>query len=298
MAILIDENTSIIVQGVCTRKGQLLLADMLDYNSNVCAGVCYMQPSVSEIRGVPFYRHLADAVKDFSAINISLIASMAYDVLNHAVEAMEAGIKTIVIHTSNIPMKDVMLISQEAQKHQCLILGPDSAGLMNPDIAMVGSMGGIHALSIFKKGKYGVISRSNGLINELSIALKNNGLGISTALSLGSEKIPFSDYIDLFHFFEKDDETQAVILLGTAGGSMEESFAKYYKQSLNAKPVVAFIAGRFVDDLQTGMSFGHISSIVEGGRGKPKHKIEKLKNVGVEIVDFIIDIPKVLMDIK
>jgi len=295
MAILINENTSIIVQGVCTRKGQLLLADMLDYNSNVCAGVCYMNKQIKEVRGVPFYRHLADAVHDFSAINVSLIASSAYDVLNHAIEAMECGIKIIIIHTASIPLKDVMLIRQEAQKHQCLVLGPDSAGITHPDLGMVGSMGGIHALSIFKKGNFGVISRSNGLINELSIALKNNGLGISTAVSLGTEKIPFSDYVDIYKYFQEDDDTKAVILLGTAGGRMEEHFADYYSQLENPKAVVAFIAGRFVDDLQTGMSFGHISSIVEGGSGKPKYKIKKLEGVGVRVVDFISDIPQLLM---
>ena len=294
MAILINENTSIIVQGVCTRRGQLLLEDMLDYNSNVCAGVCYMNQRITEVRGVPFYRHLEDAVQDFPAINLSLIASSAYDVLNHAVESMEAGIKSIIIHTSGIPLRDVMLIRQEARKHHCLVLGPDSAGIIHPDFGMAGSMGGIHALSIFRKGKYGVISRSNGLINELSIALKNNNLGISTALSLGTEKIPLSDYIDIFKLFEDDNETQAVILLGTAGGVMEEDFAKYYAKLQNPKPVLAFIAGRFVDELKTGMSFGHISSIVEGGSGSPKYKIERLQNAGVQVFDFISDIPHFL----
>jgi succinyl-CoA synthetase alpha subunit len=297
MAILINHNSSIVLQGACTRKGQLLLSDMLDYNSNVCAGVCYLNKNIKEVRGVTLYKHLAEALNDFSSINISIIASGSYDVLNHAIEAMEAGIKTVVIYSDSIPLKDVMLIRQEAVKHNATLIGPNSAGIINPDICMLGSMGGIHALSIFKHGNIGLISRSNGLIYELSIALKNNNIGISTAISIGTEKIPFSDYIDIYEHFVNDDETKLIILLGTAGSLLEEDFVDYYRNLKNLKPVIAFIAGRFVDDLKSGISFGHISSMIEGDRGKTKYKIEEMKKVGIYVSEFIQDIPKIIKDL-
>jgi len=297
MAILVNHNSSIVLQGACTRKGQLLLSDMLDYNSNVCAGVCYLNKNIKEVRGVTLYKHLAEALSDFPSINISIIASGSYDVLNHAIEAMEAGLKTIVIYSDSIPLKDVMLIRQEAAKHNAMLIGPNTAGIINPDICMLGSMGGIHALSIFKHGNIGLISRSNGLIYELSIALKNNKIGLSTAVSIGTEKIPFSDYIDIYEHFENDEETKLIILLGTAGSLLEEDFVNYYRDLKNPKPVIAFIAGRFVDDLKSGISFGHISSMIEGNRGKTTYKIEEMKKVGIHISEFIQDIPKIIKDL-
>jgi len=256
-----------------------------------------LNTNITEVRNITLYKHLANAMMDSPSINISIIASGSYDVLNHAIEAMEAGIKTIVIYSDSVPLKDVMLIRQEAAKHNAMLIGPNTAGIINPDIGMIGSMGGIHALSIFRHGSIGLISRSNGLIYELSIALKKNKLGISTAVSIGTEKIPFSDFIDVYKHFDNDDETKLVILLGSAGSLLEDDFVNYYSTLVNPKPVVAFIAGRFVDDLESGISFGHISSIVEGNKGKTKNKISKMKESGIYVSEFIQDIPLIIKDI-
>jgi len=297
MAILVNNSSSIVLQGACTRKGQLLLSDMLGYNSNLCAGICYLNKNIKEVRNITMYKHLADAMQDFPSINISIIASGSYDVLNHAIEAMEAGIKTIVVYSDSIPLKDVILIRQEAVKHNAMLVGPNTAGIINPDICMIGSLGGIHALSIFRHGNIGLMSRSNGLIYELSIALKKNKLGLSTAISIGTEKIPFSDFIDVYKHFENDDETKVVILLGSAGSLLEDDFVNYYSELDNPKPVVTFIAGRFIDDLKSGIGFGHISSIVEGNKGKTKYKIDKMIESGIYVSEFIQDIPLIIKDI-
>jgi succinyl-CoA synthetase alpha subunit len=178
-----------------------------------------------------------------------------------------------------------------------MLIGPNTAGVINPDICMLGSMGGIHALSIFKHGNIGLMSRSNGLIYELCIALMNYKLGISTAVSIGTEKIPFSDFVNIYKLFENDDETSIIILLGTAGSLLEEDFINYYSKLKNPKPIVAFIAGRFVDDLKSGISFGHISSIIEGNKGKKDYKIEQMQKVGIYVSEFIQDIPKIIKDL-
>ena len=294
MAILINNETSIVLQGVCTRRGSLIMNHMLDYNSNVCAGVCYLKNKDIDFRGVPIYHHLQDAIKDFSGINISIIASGAYEVLQNCLEALESGIKIIIINTNFIPLKDVITIAQEAEKYNAIILGPNSTGIINPDIIMVGSMGGIHSLSVFKKGNVGIISRSNGLLNEASIVLKNCGMGVSTAVALGTEQILLSSFIDIYKHFQEDIETETVVLIGGPGWHGEEEFAEYYSNLSVKKPVIAFLAGSFIDELPSGFSFGHISSIRDKYSGSVAAKKQILEAAGIQIASFIQDIPTII----
>lgn len=294
MAILINSATNIVLQGCCTRRGELLMNHMLDYNSNVCAGICYLDKKGIEYRGVPIYHHLADAIKDFNGINISIIASGAYEVLQNCFEALEAGIKLVVINTNFIPLKDVVTIAQESEKYKATILGPNSTGIINPDIVMVGSMGGIHSLSVFKKGSVGIISRSNGLLNEASIVLKNNGLGVSTAVALGTEQILLSSYIDIYKEFLADSETEVVVLIGGPGWHGEEEFANYYAALKIKKPVIAFLAGSFIDDLPSGFSYGHVSSLMGNYNGSIELKKKLLEEAGIQTAAFIQDIPKMI----
>lgn len=294
MAILINSETNIVLQGSCTRRGTMLMNHMLDYNSNVCAGVCYLNKKENDIRGIPIFHHLEDAVKDFNEINVSIIASGAYKVLQNCFEAMEAGIKLLIINTNFVPLKDVVTIAQEAGKYAATILGPNSTGIINPDVVMVGSMGGIHSLSVFKKGNVGIISRSNGLLNEVSIVLKNCGMGISTAVALGTEQILLSSYVDIYKEFIKDDETELIILIGGPGWHGEEEFAAYYASSKVKKPVIAFLAGNFIDDLPSGFSFGHISSIRRKHNGSIGTKKRLLREAGIRIAPFIQNIPTMI----
>jgi succinyl-CoA synthetase alpha subunit len=267
---------------------------MLDYNSNVCAGVCYLNNKDIDFRGVPIYHHLQDAIKDYPGINISIIASGAYEVLQNCLEALESGIKTIVINTNFIPLKDVISISQEAEKYNAIILGPNSTGIINPDIVMVGSMGGIHSLSVFKKGNIGIISRSNGLLNEASIVFKNCGMGVSTAVALGTEQILLSSFVDIYKYFMEDKLTKTIVLIGGPGWHGEEEFAEYYSKLSIKKPVIAFLAGSFVDELPSGFSFGHISSIRDKYSGSVVAKKRLLENAGIPIASFIQDIPNMI----
>ena len=267
---------------------------MLDYNSNVCAGVCYLNNKDFDFRGIPIYHHLEDAVKDFPGINISIITSGAYEVLQNCLEALESGIKLIIISTNYVPLKDVVLIAQEAEKYQATILGPNSTGIINPDVVMVGSMGGIHSLSVFKKGRVGIISRSNGLLNEASIVLKNYGMGVSTAVALGTERLLLTSYVDIYKIFEKDDETDVVVLIGGPGWHGEEEFAEFYATLTNKKPVIAFLAGSFIDELPSGFSFGHISSIRGKNRGSVGAKKKQLEESGIQTAEFIQDIPNMI----
>ena len=294
MAALVDSGSNIIVQGSCTRRGMMLMEHMLDYNTNLCAGVCYLNKKDIQVRGVPVYHHLADAVNDFPAINVSIIAGGPFEVYQNCMEALESGIRLIIIHTDLVPVKDAVLIAREATKYHAVVIGPDSAGIINPDVAMVGSMGGIHALSVYRKGTTGIISRSNGLINEASIVLKNAGMGVSTAVGLGTEKIMMSSFKDIYPYFENDEETRVILLIGGPGGRAEEEFVEFYSQRKNKKPVIAFLSGHFVDRLPAGYSFGHISALKGKGQGSIGGKARLMEKAGIKVAPFISDVPKMI----
>lgn len=291
MAILVNSDTNLVLQGCCTRKGSLLLDHIIDYNSNLCAGVCYLNTSIKSQRGVPFFNNLGQAMLEFPFINASIVASSAYEVAENCMEALDHGIKLIIIATEFVPLRDMVLISIEAQKHAATVIGPNSAGIINPDIVLAGSMGGIHSLSVFKKGNVGIVSRSNGLVNEVAIVLKNTGLGVSTAIALGTEKILLYSFTDAYKHFMDDPETKSVVMIGGPGWHGEEEFASYYSTLTNPKPVIAFLVGHFIDDLTKGFYFGHLSNIKDETIHSVSHKKQKLESAGIQMVKFIQDIP-------
>jgi succinyl-CoA synthetase alpha subunit len=295
MAILINSDTNIVLQGSCTRKGFQLMDHMLDYNSNIVAGVCYLSQKGSDYRSVPIFSDLNHAMRDFPSINTAIIVSGAYQVLENCLEALENGIQLIVISTEFVPLKDIILIESQVSRYQAVVIGPNSTGIINPDVVLVGSMGGVHSLSVFKKGKIGVISRSNGLINEVSSVLKKAGLGISTAVSLGTEKILMYSFVDVYKHFEMDSQTDAVVIIGGPGWHGEEEFASYYTTLTNPKPVIAFLAGHFIDDLPSGFFFGHLSAIKGEGTLSVGYKRKMLADAGIRIARFLQDIPQLLI---
>jgi succinyl-CoA synthetase alpha subunit len=297
MGILLDQNTSIVLQGACTRRGQQLLDDMLNYNSVVAAGVCYRGPTMRVYRGVPFFRSLRQAVAEFPEINTSVIAVPPYDVLGAAQEAMECGVRLVVVHTADIPIKDVIRIRRDAERWGALLLGPNADGIVTADVAMAGSLGGTLALAIHHKGPIGIISRSNGIVNELSTLLKESGLGVSTIVTLGTERILFSSFVDILKLFASDDETHGVLLFGEPGGAYEAEAAEWIRKNGYSKPIVAYIAGRFIDDLPEGTILGHRGVVIERGLGSPSDKIRRLREAGVHVVDYVERIPAVFREV-
>jgi len=297
MGILLDRNTSIVLQGACTRRGQQLLEDMLNYNSVVAAGVCYRGKAMHAYRGVPFFRSFRRAVEEFPEINASVIAVPPYDVLGAAQEAMEAGVRLVVVHTADVPIKDVILIRREAERWGALLLGPNADGIVTADVAMAGSLGGSLALAIHRKGPIGIISRSNGIVNELSTLLAENGLGVSTIVTLGTERILFSSFVDILRRFAGDDETRGVLLFGEPGGAYEAEAAEWISSHGYPKPIVAYIAGKFIDDLPEGTILGHRGVVIERGLGSPTDKIRRLKEAGVRVVDYLEEIPVVFREV-
>lgn len=276
MSILIDQNSRIIVQGAAGVEGQFHLARMIEYGTKVVAGV---DPAfkTDKVGGVPAYPTVKQAVENHQA-DTSIIfvpAPFAYDAV---LEALEHGLGLIVIITEGVPVNDMIKIKQLTQFSSTTIIGPNCPGLISPGKAKLGIMPG----HIHLPGSIGVISRSGTLTYEVVQSLTKANIGQSTCVGIGGDPIPGSTFIDILKHFNKDPETQQVILIGEIGGSEEEKAASYIQKEFT-KPVVSFIAGKTAPPEKT---MGHAGAIVSGGKGTAQGKIEALINAGIKVASI------------
>lgn len=289
MSILIDENTLVVVQGITGREGRVITKDSLDYGTRVVAGVTPGRGG-QVVFGVPVYDCLKSVLADHRP-NATIICVPPLGVREAALEAIENGIKLILIVTERVPRKDVAEIVSLASASHIRVLGPNSLGVIAPGRSKLGTVGGSqeNTLKTFRRGGIGILSRSGGMTSELGSLLTSNGIGQSTCVSVGGDPLVGSTFKELFMLFEQDSETVAVILFCEPGGTMEEELSDYYRTTGRRKPIIAFVAGRFVDDM-LGTRFGHAGVIVEGGRGSTRGKIESFKAGGILIADRLRDL--------
>lgn len=280
MTILADENSRIIVQGITGREAASFTKDMLDYGSNVVAG-CTPGKGGFEVHGIPVYDTVRAAVSKHQA-NASVISVPPAFVKEAAFEALTNGIKLIVIVTERVPRKDVLEIIELAGEIGANVIGPNSLGLICPEVVKIGMCGGPAAdvKKAYSKGCIGVMSRSGGMTTEISNLLTTNGIGQSTCISIGGDPIVGSTFVDLVPMFENDKETMAAVIFCEPGGTREELLAEYYLQHTVSLPIIAFVAGQFADEMP-GVRFGHAGAIVEGNKGSTRNKIEKFKDAGI-----------------
>lgn len=283
MSILIDENTRVIVQGITGREASFVTRQMLEYGTKVVAGVTPGKGG-QEVHGVPVYDTVKEAVENHD-INTSLIYVPPAFAKDAVLEAIDNGIKLIVIITEHIPVHDAMKLYHYAKKKGARIIGPNSVGIITPGKVKMGAIGGDNPARAFKPGNVGIISRSGGMTTETAWMLKRAGFGVSTAVSIGGDAIIGTTFADLLELFEEDPETEAVVMFGEPGGSFEEEAAEFIKEGGFTKPVIAFIAGRFMESMPEGMTFGHAGAIIEGGTGTPSQKMKRLKEAGVHVAE-------------
>ena len=209
-------------------------------------------------------------------------------------EAIANGVKTVVIVTERIPRQDVAQMVELADEHGARIIGPNCLGLIVPGVAKMGGIGGPakNAEQAYQPGSVGVMSRSGGMTTEISSTLTAAGLGVSTAISIGGDAIIGSTYAELMPFFEADEQTEAIVIYTEPGGRMEAQLAEWREANDSRLPIVAFMAGRFMDDEEMkGMSFGHAGTIVEGKEDTATEKIARLEGAGIPVVERIDEIP-------
>lgn len=283
MSILLDAATRVIVQGITGREGSLRTEFMKGYGTNVVAGVTPGRGG-QEIHGVPVFDTVREAVRNVGAADASVTFIPGPGLKQAVYEAVDGGIKFIVSPVERIPVHDVIAMVSYALKHGVKLLGPGSLGVISPGKAAMGWLGGSAdwARTLFSPGPVGVISRSGGQSGTVPWALKVAGLGISTAMHIGTEPVLGLSMADVLKEFEADEQTRAVAIFGEIGGTLEEEAAEAVATKKFTKPLVVFIAGAWAPE---GMRFSHASSIVERGKGSAKSKIEALTKAGARVVD-------------
>jgi succinyl-CoA synthetase alpha subunit len=290
MGILVHRDFTFIVQGITGREAVNFTRECLEYGSKIVGGVTPAKGG-QEVYGVPVYdtvREITSTRKVDGAV-ITVPAAFAADA---AFEAIDAGIKLLVIITEGIPRRDASQIVEFAHGHGARLIGPNCLGVITPDVCRFGSLGGpaVDCRKAFKPGCVGVMSRSGGMTTEICNALSAAGLGESTAVSIGGDPVVGTSYAELMPLFEADPETKAVVIYSEPGGAMEAELARWAKENKSRLPIVAFVAGRFMDEMP-GMSFGHAGTVVEKPLDSPADKIRRMREAGISVAEEIGDIP-------
>ncbi len=283
MAILLDEKVSVVVQGITGREGSARASFMLDYGTNVVAGVTPGRGG-TEVVGIPVYNTVQEVVKERGPVDASVTFVPGLQVKSAVFEAIAAGVKLIVMPVERVPLHDSLEMMALAKKNNVRIIGPGSLGIISPERAVAGWVGGTEEMTreVFVSGPVGVISRSGGQTATLCWSLRQKNLGVSTAIHVGAEPIVGTSPAELLPMFQKDEQTKAVVMFGEIGTVAEEEGAEVMKEGQFTKPLFVYIAGATAKE---GMRFSHASAIIEGGRGTAKSKIEALKSAGAVVVD-------------
>lgn len=287
MCILIDKDTKVIVQGITGTVGSFQTKVMLDYGTKIVAGTTPGKGGL-EVHGVPVYDLVEEAIEENDG-DTSIIFVPGPFAADAALEAIEAGVKLVVITTEGVPLLDVMKVLNLAAERNVAVIGPDTAGLISPGKCKVG----VHPHKLFMEGNIGVVSKSGALSYETSKALTEAGYGQSTVVGIGGGPMWGLTQVDTLRLFEEDNETKAVVLLGEIGGAMEEKSAEYIYDSMS-KPVVSLIVGRHAPE---GERMGHAGAIIQHGKGTATSKIAALEKAGAKVVKGPRDIPLILNDI-
>jgi succinyl-CoA synthetase alpha subunit len=291
MSILINKDTSFIIQGITGREAVSLTRENLAYGAKIIGGVTPGRAG-RDIYGVKVYDCVRDVVENEGQPEGSIISVPPKFTRDAAFEALENGIKIIVIVTENIPRKEVAQMVELANLRGARIIGPNCLGIISPEEAKMGGVGGPaeNTRQAYSKGNIGVMSRSGGMTTEIASTLTAAGLGQSTCVSIGGDAIVGTTYSELMPFFEADPETEAIAIYSEPGGRMEAELAEWVKVNHSRLPIVAFMAGRFMDEMQ-GMRFGHAGTIVEGKEDTTADKIQRMEAAGISVAERIEEIP-------
>jgi succinyl-CoA synthetase alpha subunit len=294
VSILLSRETTFIVQGITGREAVNLTRECLDYGSRVVGGVTPGRKG-REVHGVPVFDTVAQALANHGGpIDGSVVTVPPAFTKDAVFEAILNGIKLIVIVTERIPRGDVAQMVELANMEGARIIGPNCLGLIVPGVCKMGGIGGPakDAAKAYAPGPVGVMSRSGGMTTEISSSLTQAGLGVSTAVSIGGDAIIGSTYAELMPYFEADQETKAIVIYTEPGGRMEAQLSEWVADNDSRLPIVAFMAGKFMDDEEMkGMSFGHAGTIVEGKEDTATEKIARLEAAGIRVVERIDQIP-------
>jgi len=284
MAILVDENTRVVVTGMTGREGSFHTGQMIEYGTKIVAGVTPGKGG-QESLGVPIFDTVEEAVKATHA-NAAVVFVPPPFAADSVLECEAAGIPFVSLITEGIPTKDMLRVINKLHTDGATrLLGGNCAGIISPGKCKMGIMPG----HIFKEGEVGLVSRSGTLTYEIVWEMTRNGYGQTTCVGIGGDPLPGTRFLDVLEMFEADPATKAVVMIGEIGGSDEETAAEYIKTM--TKPVVAFISGRTAPP---GKRMGHAGAIVSGGKGTAQSKVDALVAAGAAVADKTTDVPELL----
>jgi len=291
MTILVDQNTRVLVQGITGSEGSRHTLYMLQYGTKVVAGVTPGKGG-QQVHGIPVYDSVEEALRRHPDVNTSIIFVPARFASDAVYEAVDNGIRLVVIITEHIPIHDAIRFVNYAKYKGTVIIGPNCPGVVSPTISKVG----ILPNSVYtRKGPVGIISRSGTLTYEISYHLTQAGFGQSTVVGIGGDPIVGTDMVEAALMFENDPETKYLVVIGEIGGDQEERLANLVREGKITKPIAAFIAGRTAPP---GKRLGHAGAIISMGVGTYESKVKALESVGIRVAKTPLEVVKIIREIS
>ncbi len=281
----------VMVQGITGKEGSRATKEMLDYGTQITCGVTPGKGG-QEVEGKPVFNTVKEAVEFDNKIEATVCFVPPLFLYAAAKEALDAGIKLIVIISENVPVQDSAKLVEDAREKGVTLLGPASVGIIKVGEMKLGSIGSEERM--YTKGNVAIVSKSGGMCGETALLLSQNKIGQSICVGIGGDQILGTSFTDMFEVLEKDKDTKVIVMYGEIGGRYEEEVAKMIKAGKVTKPVVAFISGQFAEKVGREVAMGHAGAILEKGSGSAAEKKKVLKESGALIAHYHDEIPNLV----